>query len=624
MTKKCSLRLLGPFFLQNAAGQDITPNTQKWCALLAMLATAPNGRRSRKWLQDRLWSESNEQNGSVSLRQALFQIRRKLGVHEALLSSDKSVVHLELSQLDIDVLNVDHLAVNGAEVPQFLEGIDVEDFEFEDWLREQREYWFNNLNARYSNRQFQHNEPNGVAESAQSSSGLASDPLVLSPVVDAVIGRASNNQQKPKNFAVAVLPLVNLTEDPQLDFIADGFAEELIDGLSRLCWLPVISRYSTFAFRSRTPDLFAISDRLGSRYLVNGDLTKSGNELKVRVELNHMEDGSSVWASTFSLPGSLHSAVVNQALSEIVGKLDSSIDQYEQRMSVNPGYVASGYNENIWRGRWYLNKLTREDSIEARKYFDRALADNPEEPEALMQSAIWYLLQLWVNRGSVEDIQKVMPHLRKAQPIRQFTRSKYRFYADAGLPEQKTLRDRELAFLEANKDHPSFDFSVYLSTPTMLSRLVGSMLRLFSWLARKTGRINFVFLPYKILARSADVKAAFEDNVNFKVPFGPEMKAIAGPVTFGLGLDDNEHKMQRAIMALYMEHDREVAGADSWHDLGVSAGYILDDCGGGCGQSQYSPVYRTLDAESHAAIEGYAAGVFVTPPDAGHVSGCGR
>jgi TolB-like protein len=415
MTKKCSLRLLGPFFLQNAAGQDITPNTQKWCALLAMLATAPNGRRSRKWLQDRLWSESNEQNGSVSLRQALFQIRRKLGVHEALLSSDKSVVHLELSQLDIDVLNVDHLAVNGAEVPQFLEGIDVEDFEFEDWLREQREYWFNNLNARYSNRQFQHNEPNGVAESAQSSSGLASDPLVLSPVVDAVIGRASNNQQKPKNFAVAVLPLVNLTEDPQLDFIADGFAEELIDGLSRLCWLPVISRYSTFAFRSRTPDLFAISDRLGSRYLVNGDLTKSGNELKVRVELNHMEDGSSVWASTFSLPGSLHSAVVNQALSEIVGKLDSSIDQYEQRMSVNPGYVASGYNENIWRGRWYLNKLTREDSIEARKYFDRALADNPEEPEALMQSAIWYLLQLWVNRGSVEDIQKVMPHLRKAQ-----------------------------------------------------------------------------------------------------------------------------------------------------------------------------------------------------------------
>jgi TolB-like protein len=415
MTKKCSLRLLGPFYLQNAAGQDITPNTQKWCALLAMLATAPNGRRSRKWLQDRLWSESNEQNGSVSLRQALFQIRRKLGVHEALLSSDKSVVHLELSQLDIDVLNVDHLAVNGAEVPQFLEGIDVEDFEFEDWLREQREYWFNNLNARYSNRQFQHNEPNGVAESAQSSSGLASDPLVLSPVVDAVIGRASNNQQKPKNFAVAVLPLVNLTEDPQLDFIADGFAEELIDGLSRLCWLPVISRYSTFAFRSRTPDLFAISDRLGSRYLVNGDLTKSGNELKVRVELNHMEDGSSVWASTFSLPGSLHSAVVNQALSEIVGKLDSSIDQYEQRMSVNPGYVASGYNENIWRGRWYLNKLTREDSIEARKYFDRALADNPEEPEALMQSAIWYLLQLWVNRGSVEDIQKVMPHLRKAQ-----------------------------------------------------------------------------------------------------------------------------------------------------------------------------------------------------------------
>lgn len=415
MKNKCSLRLLGPFYLQDAVGQDITPSTQKWCALLAMLATAPNGRRGRKWLQDRLWSESNDQNGAVSLRQALFQIRRKLGAHNTVLSSDKSVVHLDLSQIDIDVLNFDQIVCNSAEVPQFLEGIDVDDFEFEEWLREQREYWYNNLSARYSNHQFRDDESTGTDGPVEHSSGLANDPLVLSPVVDAVIGRATDNQQKPKNFAAAVLPLANLTDDPQLDFFADGFAEELIDGLARLCWLPVISRSSTFAFRAHTPDLYAISDRLGSRYLVNGELTKSGSDLKVRIELNHMENGSSVWSGTFTLPSSLDSVVIDRVLSEIVGKLDSSVDQFEQRMSVNPGYVASGYNENIWRGRWYLNKLTREDSIEARKYFDLALADNPEEPEALMQSAIWYLLQLWVNRGSIEDIQKVMPHLRRAQ-----------------------------------------------------------------------------------------------------------------------------------------------------------------------------------------------------------------
>jgi len=128
-----------------------------------------------------------------------------------------------------------------------------------------------------------------------------------------------------------------------------------------------------------------------------------------------MEDGSSVWANTLNLPGSLDRADVDRLLCEIVGKVDSSIDQFEQRLSVKPGYVASGYNENIWRGRWYLYKLTRKDSIEARRYFDLALAENPEEPEALIQSALWHVLQLWVNRGTTEDIRKIMPHLRRAQ-----------------------------------------------------------------------------------------------------------------------------------------------------------------------------------------------------------------
>ena len=415
MEKKCMLRLMGPLYLQTAAGREITPKSQKWCALLAMLATAPNGRRSRKWLQDRLWSDSSERQGATSLRQAVFQIRRKLGIHGDLLASEQCVVRLDTSQLVVDILHFHKITVNSSEVPQFLEGIDVDDIEFEDWLREQREYWYNSFTARIADRQIRNEHSDTTGYGGERITTLANDPLVLSPVVDAAINRASNNQPAPKNFAVAVLPLVNHTGDTQLDYFADGFSEELIVGLSRLCWLPVISRSSTFAYRSPSPDLFAISDRLRSRYLVNGEISLADSSYKVRVELNNMENGSSVWTHTSTLPGSLDSADVNRVLKEIVGKLDSCIDQFEQRMSVNPDYVASRYNENIWRGRWFLNKLTREDSIEARKCFDLALAENPQEPEALIQSAMWHLLQLWVNRGSTEEISKIMPHLRRAQ-----------------------------------------------------------------------------------------------------------------------------------------------------------------------------------------------------------------
>ena len=159
--------------------------------------------------------------------------------------------------------------------------------------------------------------------------------------------------------------------------------------------------------------------------------------------------------------------------------------------------------------------------------------------------------------------------------MRNFFGSKYQQFLDLVRSKYSEKLQPELEFLEENWNHPVFDFSVYLSKRTLFSRVAGRLFKLVFQIARYTGWINFRVLPFKILARSSDVKSAFEDNVNFKVPFGPEMQAIAGPETFGLGLDNDEHKMQRAVMEMYMRHDREVFGADSWAALGKSAEYIL-------------------------------------------------
>ncbi len=164
--------------------------------------------------------------------------------------------------------------------------------------------------------------------------------------------------------------------------------------------------------------------------------------------------------------------------------------------------------------------------------------------------------------------------------MRKFLGSKYQQFLDFISSKYSKKLKPELEFLEDNWNHPVFDFSVYLSKSTFIGRVAGKLFKLVFRIARYTGWINFRVLPFKILARSSDVKSAFEDNVNFKVPFGPEMQAIAGPETFGLGLDNDEHKMQRAVMEMYMRHDREVSGPDSWAALGKSAEYILNDSGG--------------------------------------------
>lgn len=135
MTDKTILtvRMNGPFCLLGKDGTDHTPRNRKAQALIALLATSPALRRSRPWLQDKLWSQSSSERGNASLRQTLTAIRKSLHEHGEILVA---------SRLDVS-LNPDLVKVDWDKSPEgmergFLEGIDVADPEFEDWLRTMR------------------------------------------------------------------------------------------------------------------------------------------------------------------------------------------------------------------------------------------------------------------------------------------------------------------------------------------------------------------------------------------------------------------------------------------------------------------------------------------------------
>lgn len=141
--------LFGPFTILGPDGTDLTPKSRKSRAILAMLAVAPRGSRSRVWLRDKLWSDRGEDQASASLRQALLDIRSSLGPAAVqALRADKHTVTLDLAMIRVDAL--DALAPNertGA-MPaseHFLEGIDVRDPEFEEWLTLERQSWHRRL-----------------------------------------------------------------------------------------------------------------------------------------------------------------------------------------------------------------------------------------------------------------------------------------------------------------------------------------------------------------------------------------------------------------------------------------------------------------------------------------------
>ncbi|NUB43353.1 hypothetical protein GEU84_003065 [Fertoebacter nigrum] len=131
------LQLIGTVELRDDGGRDLTPRSAKARAILAMLGRVPERRRGRRWLEGKLWSDRGADQASGSMRQALTEIRRALGEHAHRLISDRDTIAfpgLE-TDLDQDPEGARRALVSGRE---FLEGLDIGDQEFEDWLRSER------------------------------------------------------------------------------------------------------------------------------------------------------------------------------------------------------------------------------------------------------------------------------------------------------------------------------------------------------------------------------------------------------------------------------------------------------------------------------------------------------
>lgn len=127
--KAIVIQMFGPFGMRTETGREITPRGRKACGLIAMLCLSPNFRRTRRWLQDHLWSDRGESQAAGSMRQTLVEIRKAMDAFSDLLVTERGLVYLK----------EEGVRISGEETGQeLLEGMDIRDEEFEDWLREAR------------------------------------------------------------------------------------------------------------------------------------------------------------------------------------------------------------------------------------------------------------------------------------------------------------------------------------------------------------------------------------------------------------------------------------------------------------------------------------------------------
>ena len=103
----------------------------------------------------------------------------------------------------------------------------------------------------------------------------------------------------PDRPSIAVLPFANMSEDPDQEHFADGISEDLITDLSRIRWLFVIARNSTFVYKNRAVDVKQVARELGVRYVLEGSVRRAGNRIRISAQLVDAITGGHHWAERY-------------------------------------------------------------------------------------------------------------------------------------------------------------------------------------------------------------------------------------------------------------------------------------------------------------------------------------
>ena len=133
----------------------------------------------------------------------------------------------------------------------------------------------------------------------------------------------------PDKPSIAVLPFQNMSGDPEQEYFADGMVEEIITALSRIRWLFVIARNSTFTYKGRAVDVKQVGRELGVRYVLEGSVRKGGNRVRITAQLIDATNGAHLWADRFD--GSLEDVfeLQDKVAISVAGVIEPTLRQSE-------------------------------------------------------------------------------------------------------------------------------------------------------------------------------------------------------------------------------------------------------------------------------------------------------
>jgi len=204
--------------------------------------------------------------------------------------------------------------------------------------------------------------------------------------------------------SVAVLPFVNASADPNTEYLSDGITESLINSLSQLPHLKVMSRDSAFMYKGKDADARTVGQALGVRAVFKGRVMQRGDNLEISAELVDARDNSHIWGQQYSRKSSDIFALQGELAKEMTSMLRMRLTGKEEKR-MDKSYTANpeAYQDYL-KGRYWWNKTTEEGFNKGIEYFQQAIEKDPAYALAYSGLADCYSL-LGSNGGFVPPNQ---------------------------------------------------------------------------------------------------------------------------------------------------------------------------------------------------------------------------
>ena len=203
--------------------------------------------------------------------------------------------------------------------------------------------------------------------------------------------------------SIAVLPFVNVGADPDMEYLSDGITESLINSLSGLPNLRVMSRTSVFRYKGRETDVETIGRELKVKAVLTGRIVQRGDDLAISVELVNARDNSHIWGEQYNRKFSDILAVQGEIARDISEKLQVRLTG-EERQRLTQRYTENAEAYQLYlKGRYHLNRLTDDGFMKGRDYFQQAIDRDPNYALAYVGLADAYNMLSGFNVLSPKD-----------------------------------------------------------------------------------------------------------------------------------------------------------------------------------------------------------------------------